>query len=98
MDLDCIEGQGEQERENNSYRWGTIMNDEVAVQAANRKKCAGSLRMNRDFAQEESKGRIEEIKKILDQLKKSIGEARKFQNSTGLTTKKAPLKKAHTKK
>lgn len=79
MNWDRMEGEWKQRRGKAVHHWGTVMNDELASIAGTYEELVGRLQESYGIASEQSKRQIDDLRKVVGQLKKSNASLMKLQ-------------------
>ena len=81
MNLDQIEGQWKRWSGTAMLQWEKIMNDDLSTVAGSYKVIVGKSQKKFGFAKKEAQQQVDELKKIVEQLKKSNNSVIGFQKS-----------------
>jgi uncharacterized protein YjbJ (UPF0337 family) len=71
MNWDRMEGEWKQRRGKAVHHWGTVMNDKLAAIAGMYEELVGRLQESYGIASEQSKRQIDDLRKVVRQLRKS---------------------------
>jgi uncharacterized protein YjbJ (UPF0337 family) len=71
---DRLEGEWKQQRGKAVYRWGMLMNDELAAIAGKHEELVGRMQERYGIASDKAKRQADEYRNIVDQLKASTAK------------------------